>query len=68
MKYKVAIYAESIMSSLFLGSAKVNPIKFTNFLNELANDGWEVVTIERETRRALLFFSREEFVIILKKV
>jgi len=67
MEYKVVIYAESVLSSIFLGSAKVDPVKFSIFLNELACDGWEVVTMEKENRRALLFFSREAFMVILKR-
>ena len=33
----------------------------------LAKEGWEVVTMERENRRTLLFFSREAFLFIMKK-
>lgn len=67
MEYKVVIYAESLMSSVFLGSAKVDPIKFSDFLNHHAKLGWEVVTMERENRRSLLFFSREAYLVILKR-
>jgi hypothetical protein len=35
-EYKVIIYQESMLSSLFLGSAKVDPIKFSEFLNKHA--------------------------------
>ncbi len=33
-EYKVIIYQESLLSSLFFGAAKVNPIKFSEFLNK----------------------------------
>ena len=66
-EYKVAIYRESMLGSLFLGDSKVDPIKFTDFLNINGNDGWEVVTMERENRRMLLFFSREAFLVVMKR-
>lgn len=32
-EYKVVIYQENLLSSLFFGAAKVNPVKFSAFLN-----------------------------------
>lgn len=66
-EYKVGIYRESMLGSLFLGGSKVDPERFTEFLNENGQDGWEVITMEREIRRMLLFFSREAFVCIMKR-
>lgn len=66
-EYKVAIYRESMIGSLFLGGSKVDPLKFTNFLNLNGEDGWEVITMEREIRRMLIFFKREAFVCIMKR-
>lgn len=66
-EYKVAIYRESMLGSLFLGSSKVDPLKFTEFLNRNGVEGWEVVTMEKEIRRMLLFFSREAFLVVMKK-
>ena len=66
-QYKVWIYQESLLGSIFLGEAKVDPIKFTKFLNSNADDWWKVVTMEREYRRALLFFSREAMVVVFEK-
>ena len=66
-EYKVAIYRESMIGSLFLGGSKVDPLKFSEFLNENGVDGWEVVTMEREIRRMLIFFSREAFLVVMKK-
>ena len=67
MEYKVFLYAESVFASIFFNGGKVNPIKLTEALNRQASEGWEVVTMEREKRRTLLFFSREAFVFILKR-
>ncbi len=39
-EYKVIIYQESLLSSLFFGAAKVNPIKFSEFLNKQTPEGW----------------------------
>lgn len=67
-EYKVVIYRESMLGSLFLGSSKVDPLKFTEFLNKNGDSGWEVITMEREVRRMLLFFNREAFLVVMKKV
>lgn len=66
-EYKVAIYRESMLGSLFLGGSKVDPVKFSDFLNLNGAEGWEVVTMERESRRMLLFFSREAFLVVMKR-
>ena len=66
-EYKVAIYREGMLGSLFLAGSKVDPLRFSEFLNRNAVEGWEVVTMEREIRRMLLFFRREAFMVILKR-
>jgi len=66
-EYKVTVYRESMIGSLFLGGSKVDPLKFTEFLNLNGEDGWEVITMEREIRRMLIFFKREAFVCIMKR-
>lgn len=66
-EYKTAIYNEGLIGSLFLGQSKVNADKFTKFLNNHGKDGWEVITMEREIRRMLLFFSREAFLVVMKR-
>lgn len=67
-EYKVAVYRENLLGSLFLAGSKVDPVRFSLFLNRNAEQGWDVVTMERESRRMLLFFSREAFVVILKRI
>lgn len=66
-EYKVVIYREPLLGSILLGGAKVDPVRFGEFLNRNAADGWEVVTMERESRRELLFFKREAFLTIMKR-
>lgn len=66
-EYKVVVYREGLFSSVIFGAAKLNPKRFTDFLNEHADDGWRVVTMERETRRLLLFWEREAFLVILER-
>ncbi len=66
-EYKVVIYQEGMLSSMLLGAAKVNPLKFGDFLNRNARDGWRVVTMEKDIRRALLFFKREAYVVIMER-
>ena len=67
MEYKVFLYSESVFASIFFNGGKVDPIRLTEALNRQAEEGWEVVTMEREQRRTFLFFSREAFVFILKR-
>lgn len=66
-EYKVVIYQEGMLGSLFLGQSKVNPVRFSEFLNSNAADGWRVVTMEKDVRRMLLFFSREAYLVILER-
>ncbi len=65
--YKVVIYRESMLGSLLLGGSKVDPVKFSEFLNRNGDEGWKVVTMERESRRMLLFFEREAFMVIMER-
>jgi Domain of unknown function (DUF4177) len=65
-KYKVIIYQESMLSSLLLGASKVDPVRFTDFLNKNAADGWRVVTMEKDVRRMLLFWKREAYVVVME--
>jgi len=67
MEYKAVIYQEGMLGSLLLGQSKINPVRFSEFLNANASEGWEVVTMEKDIRRMLLFFKREGYVVILKR-
>ena len=67
IEYKVVVYQEGMLGSLFLGESKVNPVKFSEFLNSNASKGWEVVTMEKDNRRMLLFFKREGYIVVLKR-
>ncbi len=66
-EYKVVIYQEGMLGSLLLGQSKVNPVRFSEFLNANAEQGWEVTTMEKDVRRMLLFFKREGYVVILRR-
>lgn len=66
-EYKVAIYREPLLGSIFLGQSRVDPERYSDFLNRNAAQGWKVITIERELRRELLFFKREAFLTILER-
>ena len=37
-----------MLGSLLLGQSKIDPLKFTEFLNKNARAGWEVVTMEKD--------------------
>ncbi|WP_180063815.1 MULTISPECIES: DUF4177 domain-containing protein [unclassified Acinetobacter] len=66
-EYKVVIYQEGMLGSLLLGASKVDPVKFTNFLNQNAQQGWAVITMEKDIRRMLLFWKREAYVVVLER-
>ena len=66
-EYKVVIYQEGMLGSLILGQSKVDPVRFSDFLNSNAADGWRVVTMEKDIRRMLLFFKREAFMVVMER-
>lgn len=66
-QYKAVLYRESALGSMFLGASKINPVRFTHFLNENAKEGWRVVTMEKDQQRLFLFFRREAYVVIMEK-
>ena len=66
-EYKIFLYSENVLASVFLNGGKVNPIRLTEALNRQAEDGWEVKALQRENRRTFLFFSREAFVFVLER-
>ena len=65
MEYKVVVYQEGLLGSLILGGSKVNPVKFSEFLNLNAEEGWRVTTMEKDIRRMLLFWKREAYVVVM---
>lgn len=67
VEYKVIIYREGLLGSMFLAGSKVDPERFSDFLNRNAREGWRVVTMERENRRTFGFWSRESFLVILER-
>lgn len=66
-EYKIYIYAESVIGTLMFGQSKTNPDKMARQLNELAKEGWRVITMQKETRRMLMISSREAFVFVLER-
>lgn len=66
-QYKVVIYQEGMLGSLVLGASKVDPVRFTEFLNKNASQGWRVVTTEKDIRRMLLLWKREAYLVIMEK-
>ena len=65
MEYKVVIYQEGMLGSLLLGASKVNPVRFSEFLNSNAKQGWRVITMEKDIRRMLLLWRREGYVVVM---
>ena len=66
-EYKAILYKEGILGSIFLGGSKIDPERLTAFININASEGWDVVTMEKDIRRTLIFFKREAYVIIMKR-
>ncbi len=66
-EYKAVIYREGMLGSLLLGASKVDPERFSEFLNKNAAEGWRVVTMEKDVRRMLLLWSREAYLVIMER-
>ena len=66
-EYKVVVYREGMLGSLLLGASKVDPERFSEFLNKNAAQGWHVVTMEKDVRRMLLLWSREAYLVIMER-
>lgn len=66
-EYSVLVYQEGMLGSLILGASKVDPVKFSHFLNDRAQLGWRVITMEKDIRRMLLFWKREAYVVVLER-
>lgn len=66
-EYKVVVYQEGMLGSLFLGASKVDPERFSEFLNKNAKQGWRVITMEKDIRRMLLFWTREAFMVVMER-
>lgn len=56
-----------MLGGLLFGASKVDPVKFSDFLNKNAKEGWRVVTMEKDIRRMMLFLKRETYVVIIEK-
>lgn len=65
--YKVIHVMEGGCGTILLGSSGVPIQKMERELNELAQDGWEVVFQVVEKKRFLLFWNREAVIITLGK-
>lgn len=66
-EYKVVLYREPLLGSILLGGARVDPERYSDFLNKNAAEGWRIRTMEKESRRELLFFKREAFLTVLER-
>ena len=66
-QYKVVIYQEGMLGSLLLGASKVDPVRFTDFLNKNAREAWRVITLQPDLRRMLLLWRREAYVVVLER-
>ncbi len=66
-EYKAVVYREGALGSLFLGASKINPVRFSEFLNSNAQEGWRVVTMEKDQQRLMLLFRREAYVVLLER-
>jgi hypothetical protein len=66
-EYKVIVYREGMFGTLIFGASKIDPERFTDFLNEHARQGWKVITVERDIARMLLVSKRETYLVILER-
>ena len=66
-EYKVEIFKESAISSVLLGSASTRAEALEKRLNKLGQEGWKLITIEREIQRLWLFWTREAMVALFMR-
>lgn len=66
-EYKVVVYREGMLGSALLGASKINPRRFSEFLNTNAADGWRVVTMDKDIQRMLLIFRREAYCVVMER-
>lgn len=66
-EWRVVIYKEGLLGSMFFGEAKADPDKMSRFLTEYTQQGWEVKTMAVERRRSALFWSREAYLFVLER-
>ena len=66
-EYKVVIYQEGALSSMLLGAANANAEKFGAFLNDNAQQGWRVITMQKDMRRLFLFWRREAYLVVMER-
>jgi Domain of unknown function (DUF4177) len=66
-EYKVVVYQEGMLGSMLLGASKVDPERFSQFLNKNAAEGWRVVTMEKDIRRMLLLWTREAYLVVMER-
>jgi hypothetical protein len=64
-EYKVIRISEGGCSAILFGSANLPLKKINGQLNEAAQEGWQVVFEIVETKRLLLFWSRESLIVTL---
>lgn len=66
-EYKVIVYREGMFGTLIFGASKIDPERFTDFLNEHARQGWKVIAVERDIARMLLVSKRETYLVVLER-
>lgn len=66
-EYKVVMYKEGLLGNIFFAGSKIDPEGFAEELNRHAEQGWRVVAMDRESRRSLLFFNVEAFLVVLER-
>ena len=62
-EYKVEVIQDGGCSTLLFGSGNIPVDKMQNIMNKFAKDGWTMVFQVVESRRFLLFWTRQAVVI-----
>lgn len=67
VSYSVELVREGVLGTLFFGASKVNEQKLEKILNKKASEGWVMKFMVIESRRLLLFWSRETVIITFER-
>ena len=60
-EYKTDLYHEDKCGSLLSCCSKINPVKFSEFLNRHGDLGWEIISVKRDKKC-------KAFLIVMKRI
>ena len=66
-EYTVICISEGFIGTILLGASKLRPERIAKVLNQHGSTGWEVCFQIIESRRMLLFWTREAMIVTFSR-